>query len=193
VLFALLFAVTAGLESLSVPAAAGLPSPFAIFGDPSFAPLSTFVDSLMLPLVAEATAAAAANTALASAAAVSSSSRAERASALLYVGQPEHALVPPVPSHLPSPGQVPPVVIRWDFVVTPGDDLDGTLDGDDLPFVVVVAAWAVIELLRELGANGEGPTAETVVTVDDAVWLDEFTVGGGVRPREDGRGICLVF
>ena len=30
-------------------------------------------------------------------------------SALLYVGQPEQADVPPVPSQRPSPGQVPPL------------------------------------------------------------------------------------
>lgn len=42
------------------------------------------------------------------AAAFSSSMRAESANTLLYVGQPEQALVPPVPSQRPSPGQVPP-------------------------------------------------------------------------------------
>ena len=35
---------------------------------------------------------------------------ADTASALLYVGHPEQADVPPVPSQRPSPGQVPPVV-----------------------------------------------------------------------------------
>lgn len=171
-------------------AAAGLPSPSVTFGDPgTLPPPSVFVDSPMLPPVADATTAAAANTALASAAAVSSSSRAERASALLYVGQPEQALVPPVPSHLPSPGQVPPVVIKWDFAGVPGIVLDGMLDGDDLPLV----GLAVIELLSELGAKGEGPMVETTVIAEDEVRLDEFTVGGGVLPREDGRGICLVF
>ena len=40
--------------------------------------------------------------------AFSSSIRAEMAKALLYVGHPEQALVPPVPSQRPSPGQVPP-------------------------------------------------------------------------------------
>ena len=40
--------------------------------------------------------------------AFSSSIRAEMANALLYVGHPEHAFVPPVPSQRPSPGQVPP-------------------------------------------------------------------------------------
>ena len=38
----------------------------------------------------------------------SASKRADTASALLYVGHPEQADVPPVPSHRPSPGQVPP-------------------------------------------------------------------------------------
>ena len=52
--------------------------------------------------------AAAATRAALAAAAFSSSIRAEIANALLNVGQPEQALVPPVPSQRPSPGQVPP-------------------------------------------------------------------------------------
>lgn len=43
----------------------------------------------------------------AAASAASASRRAETARPLLNVGQPEHAVVPPVPSQRPSPGQVP--------------------------------------------------------------------------------------
>jgi len=63
--------------------------------------------------------------------------------------------------------------------------LDGTLDGDDLPFVVVVAAWAVIELLRE------GPTAEMAVT--QRFGWTSLQLGEGYGQEKDGRGICLVF
>lgn len=44
--------------------------------------------------------------------------------ALLKVGHPEHAEVPPVPSHLPSPGHVP---ARCGFAVETG--CAGSLDG----------------------------------------------------------------
>lgn len=43
----------------------------------------------------------------------SAASLADTAKALLYVGQPEQADVPPVPSQRPSPGQVPPDALRW--------------------------------------------------------------------------------
>lgn len=47
---------------------------------------------------------------------------------------------------------------------------------------------AVVELLRELGTKGEGPTVLIgleVVVVDAG--------GGGVRPRVMGRGMCFDF
>jgi len=201
-LFAAL-AVAPTLASLSAPAAALGLAAASIFGDaaPSFAP--PFVAEASPPVAEDVAAAAeaAAMAALASAAAVSSSRRAERASTLLYVGQPEHALVPPVPSHRPSPGHVPPVLVRWDFVAEVDDDapvgIFGILDGEevDLPFGVV--AGAVVELLKELGTKGDGPTvliALGVDVVDD--WLEEALFaedGGGVRPSEEGRGMCLDF
>lgn len=62
--------------------------------------------------------------------------------------------MPPVPSHLPSPGQVPP----WD----PGGG--GIIFGFDDDFV------------------------ESVGAGDDLACL-----GGGVRAREEGRGMRLDF
>jgi hypothetical protein len=48
---------------------------------------------------------------------------------LLYVGHPEQAVAPPVPSHLPSPGHVPPPVwvVGSDFGAGAAD---GLLVGD---------------------------------------------------------------
>lgn len=69
--------------------------------------------------------------------------------------------MPPVPSHRPSPGHVPPPVVGWGFGVgvVPVVDLGTVLDETILPFIV---EEAVIELLSELGAKGEVPTVETV-------------------------------
>lgn len=50
---------------------------------------------------------------------------------------------------------------------------------EDVPFVVVTGA--VVELLNELGAKGEVPMGSLLA------------VGGGVRPRDEGRGMCFDF
>lgn len=105
--------------------------------------------------------------------------------------------MPPVPSHRPSPGHVPPVAVLWGFGVTAVPDLDDMVAGEDedLPFVVAVVVEAVMELFSELGANGEGPTVETVVWVEEAIsWLDGlFAAGEDVLPRVNGRGMCFDF
>lgn len=44
----------------------------------------------------------------------------DTAMALLKVGHPEHAVVPPVPSHRPSPGHVPPMLVVCGVAVTVG-------------------------------------------------------------------------
>ncbi|KAF5328233.1 hypothetical protein D9619_013424 [Psilocybe cf. subviscida] len=153
---------------------------------------------------------AAATAALDSAAAFSSSMRAV-ASTLLYVGQPEHALVPPVPSQRPSPGHVPLAcavfVVADDAVVVEAagavaaavvdaaapDEGGLTIEfesGDD------DAGFAFALLVSELGANGDGPTVliPLVAVVDDGFDVELLAdEGGGVRPREDGRGMCLDF
>lgn len=54
------------------------------------------------------------------------SNRPDMASALLSVGHPAQALDPPVPSHRPSPGHVPPIEI----LCAPEADID--LVGDDV-------------------------------------------------------------
>jgi len=114
---------------------------------------------------------------------VAFSARAVKAKTLLYVGQPEHALVPPVPSHRPSPGHVPPELV-----------VCGTL-----PPVAcfgigeLCLVLAEVEFVNELGAKGEGPTV-LVVAVAAVVDVVPLVVGGeDVRPREDGRGMCLDF
>jgi hypothetical protein len=45
----------------------------------------------------------------------------------------------------------------------------------------------VVELLKELGTKGDGPT------VLIGLEADVVDVGGGVRPRVVGRGICFDF
>ena len=47
----------------------------------------------------------------------------------------------------------------------------------------------VVELLRELGTKGDGPT---VLMGLDGVVVDAGG-GGGVRPRVVGRGMCFDF
>ena len=77
--------------------------------------------------------------------------------------------MPPVPSHRPSPGHVPPAVVLWGFGVAVVLDLDGMFAGEDedLPFVAVVVGGAVMELFSELGAKGEGPTVEEIVWAEE--------------------------
>ena len=72
--------------------------------------------------------------------------------------------MPPVPSHRPSPGHVPPDIVLWGFGVAVVLDLDSMFAGDDedLPFGAVVVVGAVMELFSELGAKGEGPTVEGI-------------------------------
>jgi hypothetical protein len=71
----------------------------------------------------------------------------DAAKALLYVGQPEQADVPPVPSHRPSPGQVPPL------------SMAGTGGGAFVVAVFEVAAAAVgcwsFAPMTDGAANGE--------------------------------------
>jgi hypothetical protein len=45
----------------------------------------------------------------------------------------------------------------------------------------------VVELLRELGTKGDGPTV--LIGGLEGVVVD----GGGVRPRVVGRGMCFDF
>lgn len=59
-----------------------------------------------------------------------------------------------------------------------------------MPFVAV-AVIAVAELFSELGAKGEGLTAETFDWVEAADWL--FAAGEDVLPRVNGRGMCFDF
>jgi hypothetical protein len=59
-------------------------------------------------------------------------------------------------------------------------------------------AGTALGAFRELGANGEGPIAEeAVVVVGGAVGVGVTTVagadGGGVRARDEGRGMCRDF
>lgn len=59
-------------------------------------------------------------------------------------------------------------------------------------------AGTALEPFRELGANGEGPIAEeAVVVVGGAVGVGATAVagadGGGVRARDEGRGMCRDF
>lgn len=126
------------------------------------------------------------------------------AKTLLYVGHPEHALVPPVPSHLPSPGHVPPEEVTWGTFA-------GVAEGEVVGAAVLIFLLAVVEEVAvleaaksELGANGDGPTvligfeapdgaADVVVAVDAAALLVLLFEGEVVRPSEEGRGICLVF
>ena len=49
---------------------------------------------------------------------------------------------------------------------------------------------AVLELLKELGTKGDGPT---VLIGLDGVVVEAERGGGGVRPRVVGRGMCLDF
>ena len=125
------------------------------------------------------------------------------AKTLLYVGHPEHALVPPVPSHLPSPGHVPPEEVTWG---TFAGVAEGEVVGADvLAFLLGDVEVAVAEAAKsELGANGDGPTvligfeppdgaADVVAAVDAAALLVLLFEGEVVRPSEEGRGICLVF
>lgn len=65
-----------------------------------------------------------------------------------------------------------------------GDAVTGVfVDGDDFTL-------AVVELLRELGTKGDGPT---VLIGLDGVIVDVGRGGGGVRPRVVGRGMCFDF
>lgn len=193
-LFTAAGALTLTLASLSTPPtpALGLAAPSTGLGEASSCiatsgPILEEDEASPAPLVVLVAAAAAARAALAPAAAVSSSNRAE--STLLYVGHPLHALVPPVPSHRPSPGHVPPVLVRWGLGVAEGVvdvvvGFGGILDVD-LPFgVVPFVTGAVVELLNELGAKGDVPTV-----VEESL----LTAGGGVRPRDEGRGMCFDF
>lgn len=58
-------------------------------------------------------------------------------------------------------------------------------------------AGTALEVFRELGANGEGPIAEEAVVVGGAVGVGATAVagvdGGGVRARDEGRGMCRDF
>ena len=45
-----------------------------------------------------------------------------------------------------------------------------------------------MELLKELGTKGDGPTVLIGLEV-----VDVDVGGGGVRPRVVGRGMCLDF
>ena len=47
----------------------------------------------------------------------------------------------------------------------------------------------MLELLRELGTKGDGPTV--LIELDGVV--DAERGGGGVRPRVVGRGMCFDF
>lgn len=168
---------------------------------PSF-PLST--PSIGVPAAAAALppalppATPAATAAFASAAACSSSIRAERARTLLYVGHPEQADVPPVPSQRPSPGHVPPVlVVCGIFAVGCVLVAFGMLADDDLPLaaVVVVDAAAGVDAVNELGANGEGPTVLIGLAGGGAEGVGVVLLldGDDVRPSDDGRGMCRDF
>jgi hypothetical protein len=65
-----------------------------------------------------------------------------------------------------------------------GDTVAGVfVDDDDFTL-------AVVELLRELGTKGDGPTV--LVGLDGAV-VDAGRGDGGVRPRVVGRGMCFDF
>lgn len=81
------------------------------------ADLAFFVGTGLSPSTPGEEASAAGDAACATTAAVSSvavasvSSLPDTARELFSVGQPAHALVPPVPSHRPSPGHVPPPAV----------------------------------------------------------------------------------
>ena len=62
------------------------------------------------------------------------------------------------------------------FVVVVGDDDDFTL--------------AVVELLRELGTKGDGPT---VLIGLEGVVVEVGRGDEGVRPKLVGRGMCFDF
>ena len=49
----------------------------------------------------------------------------------------------------------------------------------------------MVELLRELGTKGDGPTV--LIGGLDCVVVDAERGGGGVRPRVVGRGMCFDF
>jgi hypothetical protein len=157
--FRLCVAAAPTLASLSTAAGDAAAS---IFGDASAPPSFPLLPST--PSIGAAAATPAATAAFASAAACSSSIRAESASTLLYVGHPEQADVPPVPSQRPSPGHVPPVLVvcgtfagGWGPVAF---SMLADADAVALPLAAVVVADAAagVAAVKELGAKGEGPT-----------------------------------
>lgn len=91
--------------------------------------------------------------------------------------------MPPVPSQRPSPGQVPPVLCGDVVEETAGDVLDALAFGEAEEFVVPLVEAALGEGVAPEGADG---------AFEGAIGA-ELDVGGGVRPRLVGRGICRVF
>lgn len=73
-----------------------------------------------------------------------------------------------------------------------GVDEDFAADGDEVTDEdgLTFAPGAMVELLRELGAKGDGPT---VLIGLEVVVADVGGGGGGVRPRVVGRGMCFDF
>ena len=118
------------------------------------------------------------------------------ANALLNVGHPAQALVPPVPSQRPSPGQVPAgAEVRGTLGVGEAFAVDEegpvfAAVGEEVDDDFTLAPGAVVELLRELGTKGDGPT---VLIGLEVVVVDVGGGGGGVRPRVVGRGMCFDF
>jgi hypothetical protein len=79
------------------------------------------------------------------------------------------------------------------FVVDDGegpvfDAVGGEVADDGVGFTL--APEAVVELLRELGTKGDGPT---VVIGLEVVVVDAGGGGKDVRPKLVGRGMCFDF